>query len=111
MDDIKMQAAKDIVSGGPSFIANMKPEDIHRMIKFLLGEIDRYDFDLDCARADAKGVRWLYNQQADLLDEAKTALHEISKWSQELQDRVATNGDGVAMWRGCVATAKAALHR
>jgi hypothetical protein len=59
MDDIKMQAAKDIASSGPNFIANMKPNDIHRMIKFLLNEIERLDFDLDCARADAKNARYL----------------------------------------------------
>jgi hypothetical protein len=111
MDEIKMQAAKDIVSGGPSFVENMEPEDIHRMLKFLLDEVDRYDFDLDCAKADAKNVRWLYNQQADLLDEAKTALRQISQWPQELQDRVVASDDGTAMWRGCVAIAKAALRQ
>lgn len=60
--DIKLQAAKDIAHSGPSFIKNMRPEDIHRMVKFLVDEIDRYDFDLDCARADVKNSRWLLDQ-------------------------------------------------
>ncbi len=43
-------------------------------------------------------------------DRYRVALEEIAVWSQRLQDDIKTHGDGIAMWRGCVATAAKALE-
>jgi hypothetical protein len=44
-------------------------------------------------------------------EKLQAALQDIGAWSQELQDEVERNGDTLAMWRGCVAQARAALSK
>jgi len=42
----------------------------------------------------------------------ESALREVAEWDQHLEDRIAADGieAALAMWRGCVGTAKFALE-
>ena len=70
----------------------------------------------DCGNASGEGGEewrvvdcWTCALRAER-DRYREALEAIVEWSQHLQDDVKTHGDGIAMWRGCVATAAKALE-
>lgn len=50
------------------------------------------------------------DQLRSKLATARGALRSIAIWSQEQQDLAEQQGLGIALWRGCVAEAAAALE-